>query len=96
MSMDQPNEYERAIEAYAEGVWREEKAKEALKAAQAEEEAARLDRQERWRVVSRYRADGKIAPGIYRLKGSSTGGMFAEGIQIEQYGDYPDVFPMFR
>lgn len=94
MSMDRPNEYEEAIEAYAAAVRRENEAVKASLAAGQAESDARLARQEAWRKVSAYVAEGKIQPGIYRLhRGHEP---YADGLLIQKHQDYPELFPMFR
>jgi hypothetical protein len=94
VSLDQPNEYEQAIEDYGAAVRREEAAKQALDAATEEHTAAHVDRQAAWRRVSAYVNEGHIEPGIYRLNRGP--GTHADGILIERHHDYPDLFPMFR
>lgn len=94
MSIDVPNECEKDLEAYAEGVRREDNAKKALAAAVLEERAAREARQELWRKLNIHLVQGRIHPGIYRLNKGP--GLYAEGLLIELNHDYPNLFPMFR
>jgi di/tripeptidase len=91
MSMDTPNEDEKAIEAYAAAVRAEKAAAAAYDAALKRRDETRDRRQELWREV---KARTTIPHGIYRLK-SSTHYDWAEGLLIGS-GDYPDVLPMFR
>lgn len=93
MSMDRPNEYEQALEAYAEAVRNENDADKRLLTVNEEVHRAREIRQEAWRVVKRFVIEGKIQPGIYRI---NRGTGYADGILIEKHGDYPDLHPMFR
>jgi len=94
MSMDTPNEYEQAIEAYAEAVRRDEAAEKTLLLAQQEELDAREARQAAWRVIKGFLGEGHIKPGIYRLKSGTS--LYSDGVLIEHHHDYPDLFPMFR
>lgn len=94
MSIDNPNEYELAIETYAEAVRRVHNAKSALAKATEESTVAEHDRQDKWRLVRAYVTEGKIEPGFYRLhKGP---GLWADGVMIDHNKDYPNVVPMFR
>lgn len=94
MSIDEPNEYEQAIEDYGAAVRLEVAATKALADATEASRLAQEVRQELWRRVSAYVNQGKIAPGIYRLNQGP--GPHADGILIEKNHDYPDLFPMFR
>jgi len=94
VSLEQPNEYEQAIEDYATAVRMDVAAKKALADATKASLLATEVRQELWRRVSGYVNSGLIVPGIYRLhKGP---GPYADGLLIEEHHDYPDLFPMFR
>lgn len=93
MSLDQPNEYEHLIEAYAEAVRREHSTRIAAEQAAADHERAKIVRQSAWKRVSALVPE-KIKPGIYRLhKGHA---VLIEAVLIEEHHDYPEVFPMFR
>lgn len=94
MSMDNPNEYEEAIEAYAVAVRRQDAAERALIAAQREMENSRDDRQLKWRKVSAYVNKGLIKTGFYRLKSGPS--EWADGILIEEHHDYPRIFREYR
>lgn len=94
MSIDTPNEYEQAIEDYGAAVRLEVAATKALADATKASQLAQEVRQELWRCVSAYVIEGKIQPGIYRLRKGP--GLHADGILIEAHHDYPDLFPMFR
>ena len=94
MSMDTPNEYEQAIEAYGAAVRRQQEAEAAAANAGREMLDAKNDRQAKWRVVSGYVNEKKIVPGVYRLNKGP--GQYADAVLIEEHHDYPDLFPMFR
>jgi len=94
MSLDNPNEYEKAIEGYADAVRREKVAMDAFEKATTERADAQVARQTAWRKVSAYVNQGLIKPGIYRLNKGP--GPYADGVLIEAHHDYPDLFPMFR
>lgn len=94
MSLDTPNEYECAIEDYAEAVREEVRAAEANKLATERALVTTLRRQELWRVVRQFMDVDKIKPGIYRLKRGP--GLYQDGLLLERNHDYPDIFPMFR
>lgn len=94
MSIDNPNEYEKAIEDYADAVRNERDAIAAAKLANQAEVDARQVRQASWRVISGMVNQGHIKPGVYRINKGP--GMFAEAVLIETHHDYPDLFPMFR
>lgn len=94
MSMDSPNEYEQAIEAYADAVRRENDTRDAAALAAIGAEEAQQARQAAWRIVRAFVADKKIQPGIYRLNRGP--GMYADGLLIQEHHDYPKLFPMFR
>ncbi len=92
MSLDKPNEYERAVEIYATMVRQAqhcERMKERSDAALAE---ARARRQAAWRVIQTYLANGQIKPGVYRLNGN----VHSEALVIEDTKVVPDLLPMFR
>lgn len=93
MSIDDPNEYEQAIEDYGEAVRCQADANTALLKAQREAASALFDRQAKWRRVMTFVNTGKIEYGIYRLDGP---GRHADGVLIDGARDYPDLFPMFR
>ena len=95
MSLDNPNQYEQAVERYAAAVRRQERAEAALKAAEQEMQASRDDRQEAWRTVKAFVNEGKIEVGIYRVQ-SAINPRWTDGILIEKHKDYPDIFSMFR
>lgn len=92
--MDNPNEYEQAVEAYGAAVRRQREAETTFRVAEKEMVQARQDRQDKWRVVSGYVNDKKIVPGVYRLNKGP--GMYADAVLIEEHHDYPELFPMFR
>ena len=94
MSMDKPNEYEQAIEAYAQAVRDQHEAEAAAERAGAKAEQARQTRQALWRVVAGHRNAGHTKPGIYRL--SLRHESYAVGLLIQEHGDYPELAPMFR
>lgn len=94
MSMQDPNESERAIERYAEAVRRERASKVRLADAIEEERLAGLTRKDCWRQVSGFIRAGTIKPGIYRLSDRNRG--LSEGILISGTEDYPDLFDMYR
>ena len=94
MSLEYPNEYEVAIENYGTSVRRQHEAERLLEIARKEYGDAINDRKAKWRVVSVMVNQKKIVPGIYHLhKGP---GQYADGLLIEEYHDYPELFQMFR
>lgn len=94
MSMDDPNPYEQAIEAYAEAVREENDSKKALDEAREKYERAMQNRQDLWSPVKSLAIEGKIKTGIYRLREGRT--EHADGLLIEPHSDFPELFPMFR
>lgn len=94
MSMDNPNEMEQAIEAYA-AAKRElrEAQKHAKIAADKAMEAANVA-QELWRPVSLFIRTGQIKPGVYRINKGP--GLYAEALMLDADHDYPDLLEMFR
>jgi hypothetical protein len=96
MSLDQPNEYERAIEDYADAVRRQRAAELALEKARQEHGDAINDRQAKWHSVLAHVNQGHTKPGIYRLRKSTNNGVYQEGVLIEQHHDYPELFDMYR
>lgn len=94
MSIDNPNEYELAIEDYGAAVRRQREAERACEIAETEKQRAVRDRQQKWRFVAGYVNVGYIKPGIYRLNKGP--GQDADGVLIEPHHDYPELFPMFR
>lgn len=93
MSMDQPNEYEQAIENYAAEVRKLLNAQRELRAATEAVENSTLAMQSAWRVIIKHVAEGHTKPGVYRINKGP--GQYAEAILIGS-GDYPDLLPMFR
>lgn len=94
MSIDIPNQFEKAIEDYAMAVREERNVVAQLERWARELDRTKNDRQSAWRQVSEFVNTGHIKPGIYRLKTGNT--PFAEGILIVPSSDYPDIFPMYR
>ncbi len=93
MSIDRPNEYEKAVEAYAEAVRQQHTAGRALAKAQNDHIAAQGRRQDLWRVVANAVREGKLSPGIYRLHNGTW--PYAQGIVVDIHHDYPDLLDMF-
>lgn len=94
--MDQPNEYEQAIEDYAQAVRREDEAHTAVQQAQVAVKGAMLERQNLWRVVREFVQKGHIKHGVYRLSSTTRHSRDAESLVINGETDYPDILPMFR
>lgn len=92
--MDQPNEYERAIEDYAEAIREEHATKEARSLAEKAHTEAVHVRMSLWRKVSSFIAKGHIKLGIYRLHTSRTG--YQDGILLDGKTEFPDLFDMYR
>lgn len=93
MSMDNPNEYERAIEIYAVTARDEKTIKEQLATIQLQLQVAVKEREIAWRTVRTFVSAGQIKRGFYRLHTSR--GMYADGILIDD-NEFPDIVPMFR
>lgn len=94
--MRQPNEFEIAIEVYAESTRQNNIAAKAVLAADAQLRRATDARAEAWTKVHAYIKSGKIKPGFYRLD-SSTHATNAVGIMIQSGTDQmPTLTPMWR
>lgn len=91
MSMDNPNEYEKAIEKYAVAVREEMAAAAALEQARLHHGSRILMTQTIWRKVREYINEGKIKHGIYCISGP----YHVEGVVLGAE-DYPRLLPMFR
>lgn len=85
---------ERALEVYAAAIRREEAAKKALDKAAAEDNDARLARQEYWREIKSLMGQGKILPGLYMVRSAAPND--TEGILLDPLRDYPPIVPCFR
>ncbi len=96
MSMETPNEYEQALEAYAEATREDKAAYKAYNEAKLRLDHANDVRRGAWKAVRTFVQTGGIKPGFYRLS-SSTNRLHCEGLMISKESDCaPEITPMFR